>query len=151
MRLREGRPLGRRAARIAAVEFRPLLELLIDQVAYRLDDPDVGFCRAATDVPGFPGRGGTQNEVDRPAVIVDVEPVPDLHSIAVDRQWPSFEDVHDAERQELLGKLVRPVVVRAVADRARRPVGVDIGTHDVVGRRFAGGVRVSSVRRPYSR
>src|SRR5215472_3233034 len=101
-----GPALRRCAARIACLELRMLLELTIHQVADCLDDPDVGFRRTPTDVPRLSRWRGTQNEIEGPTVVMDVEPVADLQAIAIDRQWPPFEDIHDAQRQELLGKLV---------------------------------------------
>ena len=60
------------------------------------------------------------------AVILDVQPVADVAAVAVDRQRPPVERVQDHQRDQLLGKLKRPVVVRAVRDQ--RPAGRRCGS-----------------------
>ena len=82
-----------------------------------------------------------QHPLDRPAVVLDVEPVAHVEPVAVDRQRLALERVHQHERDQLLGKLERPVVVRAVARRDRQPVGVVVGPNQVVGRGLARRVR----------
>ena len=82
------------------------------------------------------------------AVILDVQPVADVAAVAVDRQRLALEGVQHHQRDQLLGKLKRPVVVRAVGDQRRQPVGVIAGADQVIGRRLARRVRrVRRVRR----
>ena len=80
----------------------------------------------------------SQHEQDAGAVVLDVEPVAHVAAVAVDRQRLALERVEDHQRDQLLGELVRAVVVRAVGDQRRQAVGL-------VSRRAPGG------RRPPSR
>ena len=68
--------------------------------------------------PGAPLR---EHEQDAGAVVLDVEPVAHVAAVAVDRQRLALERVQDHERDQLLGELVRAVVVRAVRDSTGRP------------------------------
>ena len=95
-----------------------------------------------------PGRPCSQHQQDAGAVILDVQPVAHVAAVAVDRQRPAVERIEDHQRNQLLGKLERAVVVRAVGDQRRQAVGVEVGAHQVIGRRLARRVRrVRRVRR----
>ena len=95
--------------------------------------------------PGAPLR---EHQQDPRAVILDVQPVAHVAAVAVDRQRPPLERVQDHQRNQLLRKLIRPVVVRAVGDQHRQAVGVEVGAHQMIGRRLARRVRrVRRVRR----
>ena len=67
-------------------------------------------------------------------MVVDVKPIADLHTVPVDRQRLIFNGVGDHQRDQLLGKLVRPVVVRAVRDDGRQTVRVEVRPDQVVRR-----------------
>jgi len=51
--------------------------------------------------------------------------------VAVDRQRLALQGVEDHQRDELLGELVRPVVVRTVGHQHGQPVGVVAGQYEV--------------------
>ena len=57
----------------------------------------------------------------------DPEPVADLHPVAVDRQPLPRERVEDAERDQLLRVLTRPVVVGGADDQRLGLVGLAVG------------------------
>ena len=59
--------------------------------------------------------------VHRFAVILNIKPVPDVHAVAVYREILVIKCVNEHERDELLGKLVRAVVIAASAHRNRKP------------------------------
>ena len=83
-------------------------------------------------------------------MVLDVEPVADILAAAVDGQRTAFPYVVDEERNQLLGKLVGPVVVRAVGHQRRHAVGVVVGPHEVVGRGLRGRIgTVGVVSRPF--
>ncbi len=65
-----------------------------------------------------------QHRVERRAVILDVDPVAHVAAVAVERQRLVGERVGDEERDQLLGELVRAVVVRAARDDDVEPVRV---------------------------
>ena len=75
----------------------------------------------AADVVDLPGLALLEHGVDRGAAVLDVEPVADLHAVAVDGQRVAGERVEDAERDQLLGVLVGAVVVRGAEIRASAP------------------------------
>ena len=74
-----------------------------------------------------------QHQQEARAVILDVQPVADVAAVAVDRQRLALERVENHQRDQLLGKLVRPVVVRAVGDQ--RPAGRRCGSRRARGDR----------------
>src|SRR5579863_7831482 len=96
---------------------------------------------AAADVVDLSGYAATEYQLDAAAVILDVQPVTHVPTITVDRQGPSLENVDDHERDELLGKLIGTVVVRAIADGRLQAVGSMIGAHEMIGGRLGGRIR----------
>src|SRR6266567_5559743 len=113
----------------------PWLELA-ENTAQRTHDLEIGLFGATADVVGLTGSAALEHGADRCAVIADVEPVADLQTVAVDRQWLSGNRVVDHERNQLFRKLPRPIVVRAVRGERRQPVGVMVGTNQMIRARF---------------
>ena len=109
------------------------------------DQVDVLPLVEAADVVGLGHAAVVEDPVDRPGVVLDVEPVADVLAAAVDGQRPAVAYVVDEQRYELLGELVGTVVVRAVRYECRHAVGVVVGPDEVVARGFRG--RVGAVRR----
>ena len=80
-------------------------------------------------------------------MVIDVEPVAHVGAGSVDWHGLPLEAVEDDERHQLLGEVVGAVVVGAVGDAHRKPVGVVPGAHQVVARGLRGGVgRVRRIR-----
>ena len=77
-------------------------------------------------------------------MVFDEEPVADVLSLAVDGQGLALADVVDEEGDELLGELVRAVVIRAVRHDRWQAIGIVVGTDEVVAGGLAG--RVGAVR-----
>ena len=73
-------------------------------------------------------------------MVFDEEPVTDVLSLAVDGQGLALADVVDEEGDELLGELVRTVVIRAVRHDRWQAVGIVVDTDEVVAGGLAGGV-----------
>ena len=65
-----------------------------------------------------PGCAALDQQIDGAAVVEHVQPVAHVAAVAVERHRQSVDRVGDEERDELLGKLVRPVVVRRAGDRS---------------------------------
>ena len=65
-------------------------------------------------------------------MVLHVHPVPHLLAIAVDRDRPALQSVDDGERDQLFGKLVGTVVVRAVRYRDRKTIGAVIRPDEVI-------------------
>ena len=64
------------------------------------------------------GHARPQHEEQRRAVVLDVEPVPHVAAVAVERQRSALDRVERHEGDQLLRILEGPVVVRAVRDAA---------------------------------
>ena len=94
-----------------------------------LDDVDVGTLIVAADVVDLADAALLQDQVNRMAVVLDVEPVADVLAIAVNRQLLVGQRVDDHQRDELLWEMVRAVVIRAARDCCRDLVGAMVG-HD---------------------
>ena len=56
-------------------------------------------------------------------------------------QRAALERIQDHQRDQLLGEVVGPVIVGAVAHHGRQPIGVVPGAHEMVRRCLGGGVR----------
>ena len=97
----------------------------------------------SADIVGFGDAAFVEDQVDGAGVVFDVEPVADILALAIDRQRPAVADVVDEQRDQLFGKLIGPVVVRAVGYDRRQTVGVVVGPHEMVGRGF--GRRIGGV------
>ncbi len=65
-------------------------------------------------------------------MVFDEEPITDLLAVAVDGKGFAGESVVDDERDKFFGEVVRPVVVGAVGGEYGEPVGVVVGTDEVV-------------------
>src|SRR5690625_1644937 len=110
-------------------ELRPLLEIHAQSVSNEPDDvPVASFltCREVIDrqqrrVSGSRRRHGFSStgeyELDPPAVVFDVQPVPELPAVPVERDAPAAQYVADRQWYELLRELPRPVVVGTVRQR----------------------------------
>ena len=117
--------------------------------AGQLDQPlrhlEVLVLVAAADVVDLAGPALAQDELDPGAVVLDVEPVPHLAAVAVQRQRLAVERVGDEQRDELLRILVRAVRVRAARDRGVDAERAHIGGDEQVAGRLGRAVRA---RRP---
>ena len=69
----------------------------------------------------------SQHQQDPRAVIRDVQPVPNVAAVPIDREGTTVESVQDHQRNELFWKLKRPVIVGRPGDHhgdaIRREVG----------------------------
>ena len=79
----------------------------------------------------------------RPAVVVHVQPVAHVQTVAVERQRQVVDRVGDEERNHLLGELVRPVVVRRARDDHRHAVGGQVAVGQAIGAGLARRVRIA--------
>ena len=109
-----------------------------------LDEVDVLPFVEAPDIIGLCRATFVKDQVDGPCMINDIEPISDILTLTVDGERLAMTDVIYEERDQLLGELIGTVVVGAVRHQRRHPVGIVIGTDEVV----AGGLarRVRAVR-----
>ena len=111
---------------------------IAQQTVYRLDDNfDQVDILPLVEAPDIVGIGHTplmEYEVDGARVILHIEPVAHVLALAVNGQRTTVADVVYEERDQLLGELVGPVVVRAVGHDRRHAVRVVERTHKVIRR-----------------
>ena len=81
----------------------------------------------AADVVDLADSALMDDQVDGSAVILHIEPVTDIQSLAVDRQRLVIQRVGDHQRDQLLREMVGAVIVGAAADADREPVGPVVG------------------------
>ena len=113
----------------------------IDGLDDDLDDVDVLPFVEAADVVGFGDLPVMENHVNSAGMVFDKEPVANVFALAVDRERLLVADIVDEERNQLLGELVRTVVVAAVCHDGRHAVGVVERANEVVGTCLTSGIR----------
>ena len=91
-----------------------------DDLQHAVDDFDVRQMTGAGDVVDLAVAAALEHREDRAAVVVDIQPVAHLQTVTVDRQRLALQGVRDHERNQLLGELIRPVVVRRAGDDDRQ-------------------------------
>ena len=84
---------------------------------------DVPAFVTAAHIVGLPDPTALGDEVECPRVVLHEEPIANILSLAVDRQPLAGERVEDCQRNELLGVMIRPIIVRAVGYDDRQAVG----------------------------
>ena len=81
------------------------------------------------------------------AVVFDEQPIPNLHSVAVDRKPAAVESVENHERDQLLGELIGAVVVRRPGHQHGQPIGGEVGKCQQVRARLRRRVRAAGLQR----
>src|SRR3989454_5859613 len=112
----------------------------LENAEQHTDALQVGGRLPKSDVVDFAGPPSVEYSVQRPAVVFHEDPVAFVEAVAVDRKLLAFERISDHEREELLRKLVRPVIVRAASNDSGKAVGPAKTPHQEVRRRLAGRV-----------
>ena len=92
----------------------------------------------ATDVVGAARGAVLHDGPDCFVVVLDIEPVADVPPVAVDREGLAFEHVEDHEGDELFRELIGPVVIGAVGEGEREPIGMVVSLGEVVACGLAG-------------
>src|SRR3546814_6201648 len=65
-------------------------------------------------------------------MILHMQPVADLHSVAIDRQRLARQRVQEEQRDQLFRKLIRAIIIGAVGRRRLQSIGVVIGADEMV-------------------
>ena len=107
-------------------------EQTIDGIYHHLDDVDVLPLVESTDIVSLCNLTLMEDDVDGAGVIHSIQPVAHVLALAIYRQRFAVADIVDEQRDELLGELIRTVVVRTVGYDSRHSVCVVEGTHEVV-------------------
>ena len=97
-----------------------------------LDDVDVLPLVEAADVIRIGYFTLMENEVNSTGMILYIQPVAHILTLAVDGQRLAMTDVVDEQRNQFLRELIRSVVVRAVGHDDGHAVSVVISTYKVV-------------------
>src|ERR1700728_4836460 len=100
---------------------------------------DVRRLAVAADVVDLAGPPLRQATGDRLAVVGDMQPIAHLESVAVHREGLAPQNIDERERDELLGELIGPVVVRAVAQGSLQSVSLVIRAYQMIRGGLAGG------------
>ena len=77
----------------------------------------------AADIVNFAILAAVGNHINGFAVVHDIQPVTDLHTIAVNRQGLVVLGVVDEQRNQLFGELIRTIVVGAARGEAKKILG----------------------------
>ncbi len=112
----------------------------VENVADRADQLQVRPLVLAPDVVAAPEHTLFQYEEERVGVILDIEPVANIGSVAVDRDRLARERVQDDDRNELFREMVGAVIVGAIGQDHREAVGLMPRPHEMVGRGLRGRV-----------
>src|SRR5262249_39056601 len=106
------------------------------QVEQKMRDLQVRPLGASAQVVDFAYPTAREHLGNSAAMIADVNPVPDVPSAAVDRDRLILEQVCNEQGEQLFGKLIWTVVIRAARDERRKPEGMMVGAHKKIGRRL---------------
>ena len=87
----------------------------IEQANHLANDVDIGHLVPATDVVHLAHLPTFQDAADGGAVIGDIKPIADLHTVAVDGQGFAGQGVGDHQRDKFFREVIGAVIVGAVA------------------------------------
>ena len=87
----------------------------------------------AADVVGLPGCSLFKDGEKSFGVVFNIEPVADVLALSIDRDGFAAQCFEEDDGNELFGKLIGAVVVRAVGDQDRQAVGIVPCTGEVIG------------------
>src|SRR5436309_14752008 len=108
---------GIAAVMAGAVGYMPdQRQRLPKQLEDRLGHLLVGPLVARSDVIDLTRRALSQDQIDRPAVVLHIEPIALLKPIAIERQRLILQGIRHKERDELLRVLIRAKSVAAADD-----------------------------------
>ena len=97
-----------------------------------LEDPlgelAIGELDAPADVVRRSRLPALHHDLDPADVVVDMQPVADIKTVAVERHLEAVDQVGDEERDDLLRELMRPVVVGAARAGHAHAIGAVVGT-----------------------
>src|SRR6266516_2609832 len=110
---------------------------LIEDHAHALHHVEIRLLVPAADVVDLADLARFQHAHDRAAVVLDVKPVTHLLAVAIYRKRLTGERVQDHQRNQLLWKVVRSVVVAAVGRDDRQSVSMVPRANQVIAGRFA--------------
>src|SRR3989441_9049932 len=114
---------------------------LTESVEHRSGNVDISPLVSGANIVNTPRPTLIQRQQNRPAVVLNIDPIADVAAISIDGDGVVLKRVRKHEGKKLLGKLPWSIVVAASRDDSIEPERMAGGTHQVLGRGFVGGVR----------
>src|SRR3546814_2860011 len=65
---------------------------------------NVRLLRISADIVGFPWSAPCKHGMQRPGMILDIEPITYVAAVAIDRQWFASQGTDDDQRNKLFGE-----------------------------------------------
>ena len=131
------RPVGDESHELSVIDRGAGLEP-VECIADRMDHVDIAPLGMAADVVGLADPATLQHQRERTGVIINVQPIAHVLPRPVNRHRLAGKALDDGQGDQLFRELAWPVIVRAVRDEDRQPVGVAPRPHQMVGRRLGG-------------
>ena len=120
---------------------------LAERPADQPDDLDVLLFVVSADVVHLADPSVPDDPIDRLAVILDIQPVAHIETLTVHRKRLVRQRIDNHQRNQLLRKMVRTVVVGAARDGHRQSVGAVIRHDQQIRRRLGRRIRTARVDR----
>ena len=107
------RTIGNEGDQIAIVRhaLRLIRRQLFQQLTNGFHHLDIFTFVMTADIVSFARFAAGRHQIQRSGVIFHVQPIADLLSIAIHRQRLARQRVKDRQRDQLLGKVIRAVVI----------------------------------------
>ena len=86
----------------------------------------------ATDIVSVSNGTFMEDKVDGSCMILHIQPVTDIEALTINGKWLAMTDVVDEQRYQLLGELIRTIVVGAVGHNGRHAVCIMESTDKMV-------------------
>lgn len=118
-----------------------LAQFLADQ----LDNVDVLHLVVAAHIVDFADLAVVDDEVNRLAVILHIQPVTHVFALAVNRQRLVCQGIGDHQRNQLFREVIRAVVVRASGNRYRETISSVVSQYQQICTCFRRGVGAAGV------
>src|SRR5216683_6133982 len=117
------------------------------QTKQALGHREIFFHVRSADVVDLADTSALENCENSAAIVFNVQPVALLFAVAVNRERLVMQRVRDHQREEFLGKLVRPVIVRGARDQSGKIVGTYVGADQEVRGSFGSGIGAAWLKR----
>src|SRR4028118_459257 len=88
----------------------------------------------SANVIGFARSPFVNDDIERTAMVSDIQPIPNVLSIPVNRQGFAQQDVDTHQGYQLFGEMVGAVIIGTIGDDGRHAIGMVESTGEVVAR-----------------
>ena len=111
---------------------------LAQGIADDFHNVDVSHLIVAADVVDLAHTALVEDQVDSLAVVLHIQPVPDIQTFPVDRQGLVIQCIGNHQWNQLLREMVGAIVVGAAGDSHRQAIGPMIRQHQQIGGSLGG-------------